>query len=530
MKMRTSARFGDSTRAFVALLALIIASCGGDTSSPISTTTPPSPTPSTPSDGPVSPAAEKCDRLAEAQPEQVTAISADLATSGSVAGEGGLPEFCRVALTVDPAINIELWLPTDQYNHRFQAVGGGGYAGFHDFGAMAGALRAGYATASTDTGHVGTDLDGSFALTPDGALDLPRIEDFASRSLIALTDTSRSLIGEFYGEPADYSYWNGCSTGGREGLMLAQRYPAAYDGILAGAPAINWDRFIPSLLWPQVVMDEELGGPIDDCKLALATDAAVEGCDAADGVTDGLLQDPRDCNFDPVSLVGVETPCGAFTETDAAVIQAMWDGARTSDGEFLWYGLTPGTPLYELAGAEPFPIGLDYHRTWIQQDPAFDWHTLGYAGFEDAFQTSQDLFHDVIGTDDPDLVPFRDAGSKLVMWHGWYDELIMPEGSIDYYERVVETIGDTDDVAEFARLFMVPGMFHCGGGPGLTEFDAFSALVDWVETGRAPETITASGGGGGDGATRLLCPYPSVATYDGTGDPDQASSFDCAED
>jgi hypothetical protein len=530
MKMRTPAHFRDTNPAVVAFLALVLASCGGDTTSPTSATTPPSLAAPTSTDGLVSPAAAKCDRLAEAQLEQVTAISADLATSGSVAGEGGLPEFCRVALTVDPAINIELWLPTDQYNHRFQAVGGGGYAGFHDFGAMAGALRAGYATASTDTGHVGTDLDGSFALTADGALDLPAIEDFASRSLIALSDTSRSLIGEFYGEPADYSYWNGCSTGGREGLVLAQRYPAAYDGILVGAPAINWDRFIPSLLWPQVVMDEELGGPIDDCKLAQATDAAVEACDAADGFTDGVLQDPRDCDFDPLSLVGIETPCGVFTETDAAVIQAMWDGARTSDGEFLWYGLTPGTSLYELAGAEPFPIGLDYHRTWVQQDPAFDWHTLGYAGFEDAFQTSQDLFHDVIGTDDPDLVPFRDAGSKLVMWHGWYDELIMPEGSIDYYERVVETMGDTGDVAEFARLFMVPGMFHCGGGPGLTEFDAFSALIDWVETGRAPETITASGGGGGDGATRPLCPYPSVATYDGTGDPDQAASFHCADD
>jgi pimeloyl-ACP methyl ester carboxylesterase len=352
---------------------------------------------------------------------------------------------------------------------------------------------------------------------------MPLIEDFAARSLIELTDKSRSLIDEFYGEAAQYEYWNGCSTGGREGLMLAQRHPDAYDGILAGAPAINWDRFIPSLLWPQIVMAEELDGPIAQCKLAEATSAAVEACDSVDGVNDGVLEDPRACDFDPVSLVGVETPCGEFTETDAAVIQAIWDGPRTSAGEFMWYGLAPGTPLEEVAGSLPFPIGSDYFRIWVQQDPTFDWHTLGYAGFEDAFRTSQDLFNEVIGTDDPDLTSFRDAGGRLVMWHGWYDQLIPPEGSIDYYDRVLEAMGEIGDVAEFARLFMAPGVLHCGDGPGLTEFDAFGALVDWVETGRAPETITASRGA----ETRPMCPYPTVATYDGTGDPDRAASFDC---
>jgi len=504
-------------------VALVIASCGGDATAPSSATTLQPSAPPTSPDGSVSPAAENCERLAEGQLEQVTAISAELETSGSVGGQGGLPEFCRVAVTVDPAINIELWLPTEQYNNRFQAVGGGGYAGDIDFGAMAGALRAGYATASTDTGHVGHGLDGSFALTADGTLDMPLIEDFASRSLVELTEKSRSLIDAFYGEAAEYAYWNGCSTGGREGLMLAQRYPEGYDGVLAGAPAINWDRFLPSLLWPQIVMDEELGRPIDQCKLAAATNAAVEACDADDGVGDGVLDDPRACDFDPVSLVGVDTPCGEFTETDAAVIQAIWDGAKTPNGEFLWYGLTPGTPLQEVAGSVPFPIGLDYVKTWIHQDPTFDWHALGYEGFEDAFRTSQDLFHDVIGTDDPDLTSFRDAGGRLLMWHGWSDELIPPEGSIDYYERVLEKRGDPGEMADFARLFMAPGVFHCGGGPGFTEFDAFGALVDWVETGRAPESIGASRGA----ETRPLCPYPAVATYDGTGDPNRAASFDC---
>jgi pimeloyl-ACP methyl ester carboxylesterase len=525
------------------VLALVVVSCvgdgiddppvsdtGGDTTTQTSATVPSSSAPMS-TDGLASPAVEDCERLAEVELGEVTTVSAFLVTSGSAADQVGLPEFCRVALTVDPAVNIELWLPTDGYNSRFQGVGGGGYAGAINFGSMAEALRAGYATASTDTGHVGQDdLDGSFALSADGALNMPLIEDFASRSLIQLTEKSESLIEEFYGESADYAYWNGCSTGGREGLMLAQRYPEGYDGILAGAPAINWERFIPALLWPQIVMNEELGAPVEACKLAEATNAAVEACDALDGVSDGILDDPRECDFDPISLVGIDMPCGVFTETDAAVIQSIWDGPRSSDGEFLWYGLAPGAPLDAVAGSSPFPIGLVHHQAWVQQDPAFDWHTLGYEGFEDAFRTSQELFHDVIGTDDPDLSSFRDAGGKVLMWHGWYDELIFPEGTIDYYERVLDTMGDPQDVAEFARLFMVPGMFHCGGGPGLTEFDGLDALVDWVETGQAPEAITASRVEGGEAtATRPLCPYPTVANYDGTGDPDQASSFDCTQ-
>jgi hypothetical protein len=312
--------------------------------------------------------------------------------------------------------------------------------------------------------------------------------------------------------------------------MLAQRHPEGYDGILAGAPAINWDRFIPALLWPQVVMDEELGRAIGVCKLNAATAAAVDACDAIDGVTDRVVDDPRECDFDPSSLVALDTPCGEFTEADAAAIRSMWEGPRTADGEFLWYGLARGAPLVAVADSDPFPIGVDYLR-WVEQDPGFDWHTLGYAGFEDAFRTSQALFHDAIGTDDPDLAPFRDAGGKLLMWHGWYDEIIFPEGSIDYYERVVQTLGDPGAVAEFARLFMAPGVYHCGGGPGPAEFDAFGALVEWVETGRAPDAIPASGiGASGESFARPLCPYPSVATYDGLGNPQEAASFTCTND
>jgi hypothetical protein len=477
-------------------------------------------------------AAQPCESLAGLSLPETTQITATLVTSGSAAGQSNLPEFCRVALTVAPQINIEVWLPTATYNGRFQAVGGGGYAGSISFGAMAGAMRSGYATASTDTGHSGsTQPGGTFGLNPDRTLNWRLIEDFASRSLIELTKKAKTLMEAFYGQQPAYSYWNGCSTGGRQGLMLAQRFPEGYDGILAGAPAINWDRFIPAELWPQVVMRQELGAPIASCKLAAATTAAITQCDALDGVTDGVIDDPRRCDFDARSLVGTGggSPCGLFTEADARVVQKIWDGPRGADGSFLWYGLTPGTPLNSLAGTSPFSIAEHHHRYWVEQDPTWDWRTLDYAGFEENFRASQQLFNDVIGTDDPRLAAFRDAGGKTIIWHGWSDPLIFPEGTIDYYERVLRAFHmRTHHVQTFARLFMAPGVSHCGGGTGPSVFDMFGALVRWVEQGTAPDTITASRiVGGAVVQTRPLCAYPLVARYNGRGDSNSADSFRC---
>ena len=472
------------------------------------------------------PEAAACESLEQLQLTEVASISAELVTSGFAAGQTGLPEFCRVKIVVEPAINIEVWLPTDTYNGRFQAIGGGGYAGVLRYTGMADALRAGYATAETDTGHVGND--GSFALGADGELNWQLIEDFASRSLFQLTEKAQTLIPEFYGASPEYSYWNGCSTGGRQGLMLAQQYPDGYDGILAGAPAINWDRFIPTMLWPQVVMQEELGGPIAPCKLGAATAAAIAHCDPLDGVVDGVLDDPRRCDYSAASLVGQVTDCGVFTAADARAIDAIWDGARTEDGSFLWYGRTPGSPLTSLAGPAPHPYPVMHAQYWVEQDPSYDWRTLDYAGFEDAFRDSQKLFNDVIGTDNPDLSAYEQSGGKLLLWHGWNDQLISPEGTIDYFERVLDTMKNKNKVEDFARLFMAPGVNHCRGGDGATEFDMFAELVNWVENGDAPEQITATRTVNGTTSfTRTLCQYPYVARYDGKGDPNQASSFDC---
>ncbi|GAB3356827.1 tannase/feruloyl esterase family alpha/beta hydrolase [Modestobacter lapidis] len=497
---------------------------------------------------------DSCEGLADLGLADVNQISAELVTTGSFKdpeGEGqdqeDLPEFCRVALTVEPQVNIEVWLPTDTYNGRFQAVGNGYMAGFIAYSSMSPALRAGYATASTDTGHPDTGTSGAFALAENGERNWQLIEDFASRSLFELTKKSQQLIEAFYGNEPEYSYWTGCSTGGRQGLMLAQRMPAAYDGILSEAPAINWDRFLVAEMWPQVVMHQDLGGPIPTCKLELATEAAVEYCDPLDGVVDGLLEDPRRCDFDPASLIGQETPCGVFTEGEAAAIQKIWDGPRAADGSFLWYGLEPGAPLGDdpagvgetggvwepgeagwdrLAGTNPFLVSEQYIKYFVLADPDWDYRTLTYEGFEQVFRQSQEMFNDVIGTDDPDLSAFRDSGGKVLSWHGWNDRMIFPMGSIDYFDRVQEELGG--DVTDFARLFMAPGVDHCAGGPGPQPVDPFAELVDWVENGDAPEQLTAQRVENDQVVqTRPLCLYPAVAQYTGTGSIDEAANFEC---
>jgi hypothetical protein len=496
----------------------------------------------------------RCENLANQDLTGVTTLSAELRAPGSFEdpeGEGqdqeDLPEYCRVTVTVEPQINLEVWLPTDTYNGRFQAVGNGYFGGFIAYDSMGPVLRDGYATASTDMAHSETGTSGAWAITEDGERDSQRIEDFASRSLFELTEKSQDLIHAFYDEDPEYSYFSGCSTGGRQGMMLAQRMPDAYDGIMSAAPAINWDRFLVAEMWPQVVMHQDLGGPIPTCKLELATEAAIAHCDSLDGVEDGLLEDPRLCDFDLTTLVGQKTPCGVFTEAEAAAIQKIWDGPRTADGEFLWYGLEPDAPLGDdpegvgptggvwepgeagwdrLAGTNPFLVSEEYIKYFVLADPDWDYRTLTYEGFEDVFRKSQEMFNDVLGTDDPDLSQFRDAGGKLVMWHGWIDQMIFPMGSIDYYERAHDELGD--DVTDTFRLFMAPGVNHCAGGPGPQPVDPFGALVDWVEAGDAPAQLAAARVEDGETVqTRPLCLYPDVAVWSGGGSTDAAANFTC---
>jgi pimeloyl-ACP methyl ester carboxylesterase len=482
-----------------------------------------------------------CESLTKLTLPDATITAAQDITSGEFApaegGRGpggdrltGLPAFCRVALTVAPQIHIEVWLPKDTWNGSYRGEGGGGYAGAISYAGLAEGVRRGYATASTDTGHPAS-AGGSFALASDGTLNTQLIGDFAERSLREMAVKAKALVNAYYGSAPKHSYWNGCSTGGRQGLMAVQRFPDQYDGLVIGAPAINWDRFIPSELWPQIVMNKTVGAPISAAKLAAVTKAAVAACDANDGVTDGIINEPRKCTYDPHALTCKtgDDSATCLTAQEADAVGKIWNGPTDASGKRLWYGLERGAPLNFLAGNAGFPIALTHFQYWIHQDPNFDWHTLSEADFEREFRASQKKFHDAIGTDDPKLDAFRKHGGKMIIWHGDADQLIFPRGTIDYYDRVVAANGGAKRVDDFARLFMAPGVGHCGGGDGPSPVGLFDAVVEWVEKGVAPKTIQASRKRpDGTTMTRPLCPYPSTAKWTGTGSPDDASNFMCA--
>lgn len=470
--------------------------------------------------------ASPCEALESLNLNETVAISADLVTSGQAEGQSGLPEFCRVKLTVSEAINIEVWLPTSTYNGRLQAVGGWGYAGNILYFSMADALRQGYATTATDGGHVGIPYRGTFALNPNGTLNHQLIEDYASRSLVEMTLKAKEVIAAFYGKAAEYSYWNGCSNGGRQGMVLAQRLPDAYDGMMIGAPAMMYARLFTASLWPFVVQQNELGDPMSACKLKAFNDAAIAHCDAYDGVVDGVLGDPKLCDFDPATLVGKDFGCGEITAAEAATVRKIWNGPVAPDGEQLWNGIAPGTSL-EVYALEPSPLLTDFVAYWIKQDPTFDWHSLDYAEYAQVFREAVAKFADVDGSDDPDLRPFQEAGGKIVMWAGQADSPIAGQTE-GYYDRVVDVFHSRTQVQKFARLFMAPGVGHCGGGTGPNIFDPFGAVVNWVEKGIAPESLLASSIIGGQVVrAQPLCPYPQVAKYTGRGDINEASSYDC---
>jgi feruloyl esterase len=465
---------------------------------------------------------------------------------------------CRVHATVttpgvSDQIGVNVWLPLSGWNGRFQGVGGSGYKA-DDPNAMATAVDAGYSAAGTDAGHTSASpvpfFDGSFALDSQGRLNWPLIEDFSYRAVHDAAVVGKAVTAAYYATGPRFSYWNGCSTGGRQGMAEAQRYPSDFNGILAGAPAINWQKYIPASLWPQLVM-QRAGDLMPPCKFAAFQAAAITTCDAlGDGVVDGVIGDPLSCTFDPTSLVGTNTPCGPITTQDAAVVKQIVAGAHTTTGDFLWFGLQwgapfagafPGTGLAntmavggKLVGA-PFPLVLQHMGTWVQQNPpvpsgTWDWTTTTFEQFDKLFGQSAEMYGTVIGTDNPDLSAFKEAGGKLIMWHGQADQLIFPQGSIDYYQRLQDSMGGTQKTTDFARLFLAPGVNHCAGGPGPQPADPLGQLVDWVENAKAP---TALNGVARDPstdavtATRPICMYPNVANYQGHGPTTDSSSFKC---
>ena len=301
---------------------------------------------------------------------------------------------------------------------------------------------------------------------------------------------------------------------------------------MIGAPAINWDRFIPAELWPQIVMNKTAGGPIGASKLTAVTRAAVAACDANDGVSDGIINDPRKCTYDPSALACKtgDDPASCLSPQEAEAVRKIWNGPTSSSGQRLWFGLERGTPLIGLAGNDAFPIASTHFQYWIRQNPQFDWHTLSEADFASDFLASQRKFHDVIGTDDPNLERFRRHAGKLIIWHGEADPLIFPRGTVNYFDRVIASNGGAQEVRQFARLFLAPGVGHCGGGEGPNPVGVFDAIVNWVEKGVAPETVSATRRRqDGTVVARPLCAYPATARWTGKGSPDDAANFVCVD-
>jgi feruloyl esterase len=481
--------------------------------------------------------------IADAKPvrscESLASVALPNTTIESATIDANNPGVCRVvAITAHPpaADKVRIWIaiPTANWNGRFLGNGGGGFVGGSQAGVNQG-VALGFASGATDTGHEGGSA--SFALDANGRLNWQVIRDFAHVGIHEMTVTGKALTQAMYGVAPRYSYWNGCSTGGRQGLMEAQRYPQDYNGIAAAAPAINWTNLMMQSMWGSMLMNAA-SNPIPACKLAAATTAAITACDTLDGVKDGVIEDPKRCTYDPKALVGTSAgECGTFTEADADIIRKLWQGPTREDGSFLWYGQARGAELNALAGSRgtplkpaAFPFSVDWLKYWITQNPQLDWTTITPAGYQAFWDQSYEEYGIVIGSDNADLSAFRDRGGKTIIWHGWADQLITADSSIHYYKRLQQQMGGAKKTSDFARFYLAPGVSHCAGGPGPQPTGVLDALVTWVEDAKAPETLTATRRDqtGAITRSRPLCQYPLVAKYKGSGSTDEAANFVCS--
>ncbi len=461
-------------------------------------------------------------------------------------GKPGLPaqvNFCRVRATLTPTprsnIRVEVWLPeATAWNGKMLGAGNGGYGGSLMLSSltMHGSVAKGYASAGTDLGHVGTgDTDAKWALNEPN-----RITDFGHRANHLTAGFAKAVIAAYYQGALKAAYFQGCSDGGREALMEAQRYPDDYDAIIAGAPANAWTRLMTSFMANDRAVFSKPESAIPTAKLKLLQDASVAKCDAADGVKDGVIDDPRKCGFDPAVLQcrgGDTAEC--LTAPQVAAAKALYQPTRDGAGKSFFPGYMPG--------AEAFPGAWDVWLTGPKaQHGTFSSEFFRYMVYSNAnWQPTQfNLVRDyaaaksrmapVLDSDNPDITPFLKRGGKLILYHGWNDAAIAPENTIQYYQSVLRA---TPGAADSVRLFMVPGMSHCLGGPGATIFDPLTALDQWRQKGTAPQSIVATkydndllaylGLPAKPVRTRPLCPFPKVARWDGKGSTDDAANFSC---
>jgi feruloyl esterase len=474
-----------------------------------------------------------CDALEVLSLPNVTITSAEFVAAGSPApgrrGRGGsgvtLPAHCRVAATLTPSpdshIEMELWLPAENWNGKFLALGNGGWAGSISIDAMAGPLRRGYATASNDTGHKGGSA--SFALGhPE------KLVDFGYRAMHEMAVRSKAIIQAFYKRGPQLSYYQGCSTGGRQGMMEAQRFPEDFDAIIAGAPVYNVLHLNVSQVALQVDMLKNPASLVPPEKRTLLANAVAAACDQQDGVKDGIVSEPRACKFDPAVLAcksGDGPDCLTAAQVENA--RSAYAPVTTKSGALVYPGRSPGFESgwrIPPPGAALNPLFSDTPRYVGRQDPTWDPMTFNLET-DLALALKNGGF---IEASDPDLAKFKARGGKLLLYHGWADPGPAPENTINYYDAVTRTLGGKQD--DWMRLFLMPGVGHCGGGVGPDQADFLGAIERWREKGEAPGQIIATRPAGRGGATpmsRPLCPHPQVARYKGSGTTDEAANFSC---
>ncbi len=443
-----------------------------------------------------------------------------------------LPAFCRVAVTFKPApdssIKVEVWIPARGWNGRFLGVGNGGWGGEINYNSLAGGLRQGFATGASDMGTGGFSAPDRSTWTVLESDD--RLKDFGYRSTHLMTLAAKTLIQAFYGTGPKFSYWNGCSTGGKEGLAEAQRFPDDYNGIVEGDPASYFTHLMFSLQWYGAAARSDPAGPLPPSKFAALHRAVLNACDAADGVVDGIVSDPERCRFDPQTIAckKADSP-DCLTPAQLKTVTAIYGGARNPrNSAQIFPGEIPGSEL-GWAGMLNVPgptlTSLSYFQFALHRDPQWNPQTLNFDS-DVAFADHAD--GEILNDIDPDLKAFKAHGGKLLMFHGWSDPIISPMESIDYFENVVDAMGGMDKTTDFVRLFMFPGVGHCQGGPGPDIFDKIGAIEQWAEQGLAPDAIVATRtGGDGHPMSRPLCAYPEFAEWNGKGDTDDAASFSC---
>ena len=448
-------------------------------------------------------------------------------TGGGQAAYSTLPAFCRVAATIKPTsdsdIKVEVWLPASGWNGKYQAVGNGGWAGSITYGAMARALRDGYATSSTDTGHTGGTA--SFALGhPE------KLIDYAYRSVHEMTVKSKAIATAFYGTDATRSYFNGCSTGGRQALVAAQRFPNDFDGIVAGAAANPKSGLDAWRIWMTQAMLKDKASFIPEEKHRVIHQAVLEACDGLDGVKDGLIENPTRCRFDPAVLAcrGADGPnCLTAAQLETARV-VMSPVKNRQTGELIFPGFEPGTELgwsRMLSGPDPYANAVEQFKYIVFKDPKWDWRTFA---LERDTAAAEKVGKDTLAAVDPNLTAFVQHGGKLITYHGWSDQNIAPQASVNFYNRALGATKAHTSGSTWLQLYMVPGMGHCSGGEGPDTFDVMSALDSWVDKGTPPQRIEASKITAGKVTrTRPLCPYPQIARYKGTGSIDDSANFAC---